>query len=448
MKGSFNIPSLPVGKVGLVLGSIIAGQWVVNDLVHIPSGGLAVLAAGAGVWLISNPSKGLFVPPDSVKGWIKRCKEVLLQFEALEEPGEHLKKSAERTSELEKLLSRDTPQSLTFLSTKGITFPKSNDLQDALKSSNPLDLACSSSLPLNNQSWELPNEIFEQDIIVYCLPLPLRAVDLLWLKKIPNDLPSWIIACTKDDFDWCDELKELQSQLPSRWENRILKWNKTTDEIKNTLTPIRRCLDKPKRNFDITRQRLLSRLHSSWQSDLENLRRDKFRSIQNRSQWIVAGAVFASPVPSTDLLSVAVVNGLMIQEMGSIWSCNLRPDLLNAVARQLAMAALAQGVVEWTGQALLGVAKLHGGTWLAAGTMQAISAAYLTRVVGTSMADWMALNNGVSKPDLELLKLQAPSLVAKAAEKEKVDWSGFLLQSKNWINNQVKERNNIQPQIG
>ena len=58
MKGSFfNIPSLPVGKVGFVLGSVIAGQWIVNDLVHIPSGGLAVLAAGAGAWFLSKPPK-------------------------------------------------------------------------------------------------------------------------------------------------------------------------------------------------------------------------------------------------------------------------------------------------------------------------------------------------------------------------------------------------------
>ncbi len=449
MKGSsLKIPSLPVGKVGFVLGSVIAGQWVVNDLVHIPSGGLAVLAAGAGVWFLSKPAKSLFTPPQSVKGWVKRCNEVLKQFESLENTDEHLKKSSERSSALQKLLSRNTDQSLTLLSTKGINLPKKSDLQEAFKCSYPLNLACSSSLPLNNQSWELPNEIFEQDIIVYYLPLPLRAVDLLWLKKIPKDLPSWIMASSQDNSDWCDQLKELQSQLPERWENKILKWDKNTDEIKNVLTPVRRCLDQPKKNIDITRQRLLARLHCSWQSDLENLRRQKFRVIQNRSQWIVAGAVFASPVPSTDLLSVAVVNGLMIQEMGSIWSCNLKPDLLNAVARQLAMAALAQGVVEWSGQALLGMAKLHGGTWLAAGTMQALSAAYLTRVVGTSMADWMALNNGVSKPDLELLKLQAPSLIAEAAEKEKVDWSSFVVQSKKWINNQVKEGNKVQAQLG
>jgi len=281
--------------------------------------------------------------------------------------------------------------------------------------------------------------------------LPLRAVDLLWLKAIPEDLSSWIMVSSNDSVDWSNELNALDSQLPERWKNRILRseGSYSVKQMKNVLAPVRRCLDQSKRNIDLTRQRLLSRLHTSWQSDLEGLRREKFKAIQNRSQWLVAGAVFASPVPSTDLLSLAVVNGLMIQEMGNIWACDIKPDLLNKVARQLAIAALAQGVVEWSGQTLLGVAKLHGGTWLAAGAMQAISAAYLTRVVGRSMADWMALNNGVSQPDLELLKLQAPELIARAAEKEKVDWANFLKQSKNWMNEQIVQKTNTpKPQLG
>jgi len=85
---------------------------------------------------------------------------------------------------------------------------------------------------------------------------------------------------------------------------------------------------------------------------------------------------------------------------------------------------------------LLSLAKLDGSSWVAAGTIQALSAAYLTRVVGRSMADWMALNNGVTQPDLELIKQQAPQLVSKAAELERVDWVAFLKQSKEWIQSQ------------
>ena len=50
------------------------------------------------------------------------------------------------------------------------------------------------------------------------------------------------------------------------------------------------------------------------------------------------------------------------------------------------------------------------------------------------MADWMALNNGVLEPDLEALKTLAPKLIANAAEKERLDWTGFLKQSSAWIN--------------
>ncbi len=442
---TISVPNLPAGKVGVVLGSLIAGQWVFNDFVHIPSGGLAVLAAGAGVWFLAKPSPGTFVPPSTVKGWVKRCKDVLNQFESLEDPKVHFKKSSARSLELQNILTTKSSQSLAVISTQGVDLPGIGLLEDSLSNSNSFELSCSSSLSVKNKSWEFPEELFQKDLIIYYLPLPLRAVDLLWLKAIPEDLSSWIMVASDDSSDWTNELNTLHSQLPERWKNRILKSEQSLSQMKNVLTPVRRSLDQSKRNVDQTRQRLLSRLHTSLQSDLEGLRREKFKAIQNRSQWLVAGAVFASPVPSTDLLSLAVVNGLMIQEMGTIWACDIKPELLNKVARQLAVAALAQGVVEWSGQTLLGVAKLHGGAWLAAGAMQAISAAYLTRVVGRSMADWMALNNGVSQPDLELLKLQAPELISKAAEEEKVNWANFLKQSTSWINEQIVNTPN--PQI-
>ena len=134
--------------------------------------------------------------------------------------------------------------------------------------------------------------------------------------------------------------------------------------------------------------------------------------------------------------------------MANIWSCSWSAESLLVIARQLAGAAVAQGVVEWSGHALLSVAKLHGSSWLAAGTIQALSGAYLTRVVGRSMADLMAENSGVAYPDLEDLKRQVPKIVKKAAAEEKLDWSSFILQSKNWISNQVKDVNEIQPQLG
>jgi hypothetical protein len=68
------------------------------------------------------------------------------------------------------------------------------------------------------------------------------------------------------------------------------------------------------------------------------------------------------------------------------------------------------------------------------GALQALSAAYLTRVVGRAMADYMALAAGVPEAELErLLQQQAPVLVARAAEEEKLNWAGFLQQAQQWM---------------
>jgi hypothetical protein len=104
----------------------------------------------------------------------------------------------------------------------------------------------------------------------------------------------------------------------------------------------------------------------------------------------------------------------------------------------LDQAALAMGVVEWSSQAVAGAFKLHGGTWLVGGTLQALSAAYLTRVVGHAMADLMARSVGVSEPDLEAIKAEAPLLVARAAEAERLDWAAFLQEARDWLMQQVQ----------
>ena len=82
---------------------------------------------------------------------------------------------------------------------------------------------------------------------------------------------------------------------------------------------------------------------------------------------------------------------------------------------------------------LLNSAKIEGSSWLAAGTLQALNAAYMTRVIGRSMADWLAMNNGVSEPDLDALKIEASKLIEVASQQERVDWSGFLKQSSAWL---------------
>ena len=431
----FDQPKL-LRSVAIGGGGLLVAQWALVDLLHVPGGGLGLLAVGGGLWWLSQPAKAAsFKTPSSVQGWLKRCGQVLDQFDALEHqvgPVSGLRRE-QRQQALDALVQRTGPLSVGVVGSEGVVLPPSGLWQEALRGNHPLNLCVGHPLPSISDDWAWPSALQEQDLLLFSLPLPLRAADLLRLQQVPERQPVWLVIHRSDnDDDWLLARQALLAQLPERWQSRLIVWEGDTEQFRQALQPVRQALLQPRLGQDLTRQRLLEGLHRQWQAELEVLRRRQFRVLLQRSQWLVAGAVVVSPLPSTDLLALAVGNGLMLQEMGGIWGCRWTPEVLQVAAKHLAGAALAQGVVEWSGQALLGVAKLDGSSWLAAGVMQALSAAYLTRVVGASMADWMALNAGVAEPDLELLKQQAPLLVAKAAEQERMDWQGFLQQARQW----------------
>ena len=425
-----------LGPLALSAGVLVGGQWLLADVLHFPGGGLSVLAAGVGIWWLAKPPKRpSFREPVSLQGWVNRCEEVLHQFAELELALGLTALRTPREIELRRIEQFDAPLSLGVVATQGTELPATDQLQSAMAGVKALDLCIAKPLPVTATSWCWSEDLQELDVLLHVLPLPLRAADLLWLEQLPSDRPVWLLLESSGCTESADQLEALRCQLPECWHEHLLTWSGDAGQLRGVLHPVRQQLNQSERVRQLTRQRLLSNLHRQWQSELEALRRTQFRSLLQRSQWVVAGVVAASPVPSVDLMAVVVGNGLLVKEMAKIWACPWSGDVLQAVARQLAVAALAQGVVEWTGQALLGLAKLDGGSWLAAGAMQALSAAYLTRVVGASMADWMALNAGVAEPDLEELKRQAPLLVARAAEQERLDLHGFARQARQWLQN-------------
>jgi len=183
-----------------------------------------------------------------------------------------------------------------------------------------------------------------------------------------------------------------------------------------------------------TEKRLLQELHMRWDQELGRIRESNFIQIQNRVQWTVAAGIFASPLPSIDLLVIIVANSMMLEEMARLWDCPWNVDQLREAASELAKVALSLGVIEWTSQSLLGLAKLEGGSWLLASSIQALSAAYLTRVVGRSMANLLSLQASrtvLNQP--QNLKHESLLLVARAVETEKLDWPSFLQNGRQWV---------------
>ncbi|MEC7652845.1 MAG: YcjF family protein [Cyanobacteriota bacterium] len=420
-------PSSLLRPLALAGAGLLAGQWLISDVMHVPGGGLGLLAAGGVViWLGRKPSQPRCAAPVSLDGWIARCQEVLDQFARFEQqPSADLA----RRAELKRVLDRCGPVRMAMVALGGSQGPNEADLSSSLAGPAPVTLSLCHPLTTDDGSRSWPGGLLDQDLILFSLQAPLLASDLLWLQQVPDDQPAWLLVSTDAKDASTDAVAAVRDDLPERWRERILV-QESSMQLRTALAPLRRSL---KQAAVETRPRLLADLHRRWQRDLESLRRERFLQIQQRTQWVVAGSVMASPIASLDLLAVAVANGLMIKEMGEIWGTSLQPDVLREAAAQLARVALAQGVVEWTGQTLLGLAKLDGGSWLIAGSMQALSAAYLTRVVGRSMADWLAINAGVDELDLVALKQQAPLLVARAAEEERVNWNGFVQQSREWL---------------
>lgn len=203
--------------------------------------------------------------------------------------------------------------------------------------------------------------------------------------------------------------QELRAQLPATLATQVMLWSGEEVQLSRALEPCSRMLRASGRGLLLqTELRCLESLHGDWQARLEGLRRGRLDGLVRRTQWLVAAGVFAAPMPSVDLLVLAVANGLMLKEMAELWDCPWQLAQLREAATELAKAALALGVTEWTSQALLSAMRLEGTTWLVGGALQALSAAYLTRVVAHAMADVLALSSGVPEMDLQAIRQQAP----------------------------------------
>lgn len=450
-----------------------------GHLVHLPLVSGSALLGGLALvwWLARSPQRPAGPPATDVAGWLQRLERLDLQFSSLEQP-----EASEASVALQSALALSAtataapePAALAMPSAGGASptaaaCQRNAELRalrqqldrtglhlavvgavpsdahwrasftSALRGAQALTLHWARPLPAASADWCWPEPFASSDLLLYCLTPPLMAADLRWLQALPAGQPLQLLLQIAPGQDADSQVAELRAQLgdlPQRGPLEVICWQRA-DDLPGALAGLaRRCtLQAPalRRQRQI---RSLEQLHQRWQADLESLRRRRFLALQQRTQWLVAAGVVAAPVPSLDLLVLAVANGLMVREMARLWDCPWNADQLRATAVELAKASLALGVVEWTGQAVAGVIKWHGATWLLGSAVQALSAAYLTRVVGRAMADTLALSAGVSEPDLERIRREAPLLVARAAESERLDWAGFLQQGRQWLSQQA-----------
>nr|YP_002049497.1 hypothetical protein PCC_0878 [Paulinella chromatophora]ACB43287.1 hypothetical protein PCC_0878 [Paulinella chromatophora] len=439
---SANTASLiPWRSVIVSCGFMLTAECLFRDVLHLPIDRLGIVAVIGSWWWLTKPVRPLGKKiPLTIEGLREGCQRLLNQFERLE-GSKNIQKST-REKELESLCARHgrEVQEIALVGTYLPELKISQELALSISGSTAIVFHQANPLSLNGGKWELPQSLMRCDHLIYFLEIPMKAADLRWLENIPSDQSVWILVHDPDTSNIKQREErsiQFRDQLPLRFEkNQYRFWNGNSSDLKATFEEFLFQLHNqgPTRIIQ-TEKRLIQSLHSKWNQELEQIRRLYFNQLQNRTQWIVAAAVFASPFASTDLLVVSVANSLMVQEMARLWDCPWELDQLRAAATELSKAALRLGVIEWSTNNLLSLAKLEGTTWLATSSLQALSAAYLTRVVSRSMADLLGsqaheINIGMNP---EAFKQEALVLVARAAESEKLDWLGFLKESKRWL---------------
>ena len=419
-----------------------AGLVAVDGLTHLihPGSGL-VLGLGAlagGWWLVGGRGRPRGMKrPESLQGWIDRCEGLIPQFQRLDPGAASL---SQRREALDSLAQERTREALQLALVGSV--PPSDGLQQGLvstlRTSHALQLDVGHPLASRGDGWQWPEGLAAADALVFQLTPPLRASDLRWLEALPPGQPLWLLLHPVDAAEAGAQIADLVQQWPDAEPDRLICWDGEPEALAAALAPLAAWIARDGALLQgRTARRRLEGLHRLWQADLERLRRREWQLLQQRTQWVVAAGVLVAPLPSLDLLVLTAANGLMLREMAQLWDCPWTLEQLRAASAELARAALAQGVVEWSSPALAAAVKLHGATWMVGGALQALSAAYLTRVVGRAMADTLALSAGVAEPDLALIRREAPLLVARAADQEKLDWVGFLRQARRWWEQQA-----------
>ena len=421
LKDLIKFPKKNLLIIVLLLGF---GEWFVSDLINFAGGSIGFFVLCLGGYFYLRNDKPKFNEPKNLNGWIKLCNEDLNFFEDLEVINDLEKKNSERLKVFESILNRCDKEKISCIGKK--EYENCKKLIKNYFKEDKYEFDLYEELPKYNSSEIIPKEALNSDAILYFVKLPLSANDFLWLEKFPKNMPIWLVALTSNQIEAKNQIEDLKSQISSDFINKIITFDVNKNEITNIPFSLRKFFISSSKNIENTKKRLLKELHVAWQSEIEGIRRMQLKGIQRKNQILVATTVFLSPIPSIDVMAMTVLNSLMIKEIKSIWGCNWSPEILDKVSKEILKTAIAQGVIEWSGQTLIGITKLHGPNWLVSGTFQAVSAAYLTRVVSSSLADFMAITKGVEEPDLDFIKKNSEKIVEKAFEKEKINWKGFI----------------------
>ncbi|MGP0128245.1 MAG: YcjF family protein [cyanobacterium endosymbiont of Rhopalodia musculus] len=154
-------------------------------------------------------------------------------------------------------------------------------------------------------------------------------------------------------------------------------------------------------------------------ANLDSIRRDCALPIIEKYQWIAAASAFANPVAALDLLATAAISSQLVIDLGGIYQQKLSFSQAQALSITIGKLIVKLGLVELSTQTIGSFLKNNAITYIAGGTIQAISAAYLTRLAGLSLVEHFQEQDLDSSAVEEIDLTQFPQKIRRVFEKNK-----------------------------
>ncbi|NEQ36231.1 MAG: DUF697 domain-containing protein [Okeania sp. SIO3I5] len=452
-----------VGGIGLSLL-----LWLLDSVQHSVTefGGttmLGIMAASLGVWLLKRPKclppqKATIIPSPTKEAAEKAIATLTTTIDQLALEVEGINKSEKIGNDISELRQKVTTLtqelereelSIVITGNQGVgktaltEILKSELISENSQKIEVTDITWESEWITKNEDAKV-NPLSPYDLILFVTTGDLIDSEFQALSKLTTFGQRFILVWNKQDLYLPDQkpqifqkIKDTLSTINSE-ENllgisaqpssiKVRKYQEDgniQESIEQPLPEISGLTEKLNQVLEQEREKLvwatttrkaeIVRLEAK--NILNQIRRERAIPIIEQYQWIAAAAAFANPVPALDLLATAAINAQLIVDLSAIYEQKFSLEKGKEVGGTMAELMLKLGLVELSTKTLTTILKSNSVTFVAGGAIQAVSAAYLTRVAGMSLVEYFAVQTDSNSVNIEKLGKIIQGVFSKTQE--------------------------------
>ncbi|ACK66535.1 conserved hypothetical protein [Rippkaea orientalis PCC 8801] len=425
----------PILVAGIGISFVLwLGESLHQELVNVGEWGvISAIAMGSGFWWWKNrhksdnkPQKVPSLTLETVKASITEV-ETTLQVLATESPESDLSEFKQQLNQLSTSFER---QDLNIAITGGKNVGKTTLLK-VLKPkniANNISFIETEPLFINTETPQI-----NADIIIFLITGDLTNSQWEFLQNCYQNYQRCVLVFNKQDQYIPEERGLILSQIQQRItpiintidiisissgsynvkvrqhqaDGTIKEWNETQDpDVKLLCDRLKFILNKERELLVLgTIWREAKTLKQTIKNQLNLVRRERAIPIIEQYQWIAAATAFANPVAALDLLATVAISTQMVVDLSEVYQQKFSLEQGQTLAGTMGKLMVQLGLVELSTNTIAGLLKSNAVTYIAGGTVQGISAAYLTRLAGLSLIEYWEeqdiINSSKNAIDLE-----------------------------------------------